>query len=78
MPFQDIAVNLYGPLARTAAGHLFILVITDLFTKLARALPMDGTTAEDCASAVLDYWVAAYGLPDRLLSDGAPQVTSHF
>jgi len=78
MPFQDIAVDLYGPLARTAAGHRLILVITDRFTKLVRALPMDGTTDVDCASAVQDYWVAAYGPPDRLLSDGGPQFTSHF
>jgi len=27
---------------------------------------------------VLDYWVAAYGPPDRLLSDGGPQFTSYF
>jgi len=53
-------------------------VITDRFTKLVRALRVDGTTAVDCASAVLDYWVAAYGPPDRLLSDGGPQFTSHF
>jgi len=78
MPFQDIAVDLYGPLARTAARHRFILVITDRFTNLVRALPMDGTTAVACASAVLDYWVAAYGPPDRLLSDRGPQFTSHF
>jgi len=77
VPFQDIAVDLYGPLARTAAGRGFILVIPDRFTKLVCALPMDGTTAVDCASVVLDYWVSAYGPPDRLLSDGGPQLTSH-
>jgi len=55
MLFQDIAVDLYGPLERTAAGHRFILVITDRFTKLVRAIPMDGTPAVDYASAVLDY-----------------------
>jgi len=55
MPFQDISVDLCGLLARTAAGHRFILVITDRFTKLVRALPMDGTTAVDCASVVPDY-----------------------
>jgi len=78
IPFQYIAVDLYGPLARTAAGHRFILVITDRFSKLVRALPMDCTTAVDCASVVMDYWVAAYGPPDRLLSDGGPQFSSHF
>jgi len=77
MPFQDIAVDLCGPLARTAAGHRYILVITDRFTKLVRALPLDGTTAVDCASVVVDSWVAAYGPPDRLMSDGGPQFTSH-
>jgi len=78
MPFQDIAVDLYGPLERTAAGHRFILMITDRFTKLVRAIPMDGTSAVDCASVVLDYWVGAYDPPDGLLSDGGPQFTSHF
>jgi len=72
MPFQDDAVDLFGPLARTDAGHRFILVITDRFTKLVRALPMDGTTAVDCASVVLDYWVASYKPPDRLMSDTGP------
>jgi len=70
-------VDLYGPLERTAAGHRFILVITDRFTKLVRAIPMDGTSAGDSASVVLDYWVCAYGPPDRLLSDGGPQFTGH-
>jgi len=40
VPSQDTEVDLYGPLDRTAAGHRFILVITDLFTKLVRAIPM--------------------------------------
>jgi len=78
VPFQDIAVDLYGPLERTAAGHRFILVITDRFTKLVRAISMDGASAVDSASVVLDFWVGAYGPPDRLLSDGGPQFTSHF
>jgi len=39
---------------------------------------MDGTTAVDCASVVLDYSVTAYGPPDRLLPVGGPQFTSHF
>jgi len=78
VPFQDITVDLYRPLERTAAGHRFILVITDRFIKLVRAIPMDGTSAVDGASVVLDYWVSAYGPPDQLLSDGGPQFNSHF
>ena len=78
MPFKDIAVDLYGPPDETTAGHRFIVVITDRFTKLVRAILMDGTLAVDCASVVLDCGVAVYGPPDRLLSDRGPQLTSHF
>jgi len=31
LPFQDIAVELYGPLDRTVAGHRLVLEITDRF-----------------------------------------------
>jgi len=61
VPFQDVAVDLYGPLERTAAGNENILVITDRFTKLVRAIPMGSVKAVDCAFVVLDSWVAVYG-----------------
>jgi len=77
MLFQDISVDLYGHFAWTSAGRRFILVITDRFTKLVRAFPMDGTSAVDCASVVLEIWVAAYCPQDRLMSDGVPQIASH-
>jgi len=76
MPFRDIAVDLCGPLDRTAAGQRLIVVITERFTKLVRATSMDGTSV-DCALVDLDHRVAAYGPPDRLLSDGGPQFTGH-
>ena len=78
MLVQDIAVDLYGPLALTAAGHRLIHVKIYRVTKLVRSIPKDGTTAVDCDLVVLDCWVAAYRPPDRLLSDGGPQFTSHF
>lgn len=78
IPFQDIATDLYGPLPNTAAGHEYVMVITDRFSKLTRAVPMGRVKSIDCASVLLDYWIAAYGLPDRILSDGGPQFTAKF
>jgi len=49
MPLHGIPVDLQGRLDRTAAGHRLILVITDRFTKLVRDIPMDGTSAVNCA-----------------------------
>ena len=67
LPFQEITTDLFGPLAKTAAGHEYIMVITDRFSKLVRAIPMGQTRAVDCASVLLDYWIGAYGPPDRVL-----------
>jgi len=76
LPFQDIATDLFGPLTKTAAGHEYIMVITDRFSKLVRTIPMGQTRAVDCASVLLDYWIGAYGAPDRVLSDGGPLFTA--
>jgi len=78
LPFQDVATDLFGPLAKTAAGNEYIMVITDSFSKLVRAIPMGKVRAVDCASVLLDYWIGAYGPPDRILSDGGPQFTALF
>jgi len=55
LPFQDVATDLFGPLARTAAGNEYIMVITDRVSKLVRAIPMGKVRAVDCASVLLDY-----------------------
>jgi len=55
LPFQDSAMDLFEPLAKTAAGHEYIMVITDRFYKLVRAIPMGQTRAVDCATVHVDY-----------------------
>jgi len=76
--FQDVTTDLFGPLAKTAAGNEYIMLITDRFSKLVRAIPMGGVRAVECASVLLDYWIGAYGPPDRVPSDGGPQFTAQF
>lgn len=38
-------MDILGPLHKTRRGHTFILVITDRFSKLTRAIAMRSTTA---------------------------------
>jgi len=78
LPFQNIATDLFGPLSKTAAGHEYIMVITDRVSKLVRAIPMGQTRAVDCAFVLLHCWIGDYGPPDRVLSDGGPQFTAQF
>lgn len=71
-----MATDLFGPLDKTAHGNEYIMVVTDRSTNMVRAHPMGRVHAIDCASVFLDYWIAAYGPPDSILSDGGPQFTA--
>lgn len=75
---QDVATDQYGPLEKTAAGNEYFIVITEVFTKIVRAISMGRVHAIDCDSVLSDYWIAAYGPPDRILLDGGPQFTARF
>jgi len=72
-PFAALAIDLLGPLPRTAEGYEYILVICDRFTKATLAVPLKDISALDVLSALLDTWGASYGIPDLVLSDNGPQ-----
>jgi len=69
-------MDLLGPLPTSKGGHKHVLVICDLFTKLTRAIPLREATALTVASAFIDTWVAAYGIPDSVLTENGPQIAS--
>jgi len=69
-------MDLLGPLTTSRGGHKHVLVICDRFTKLTRAIPLPDATALTVSSAFIDTWVAAYGIPDSVLTDNGPQFAS--
>jgi len=75
-PFSGLAMDLLGPLTTSRGGHKHVLVICDRFTKLTRAIPYRDATALTVSSAFIDTWVAAYGIPDSVLTDSGPQFAS--
>jgi hypothetical protein len=44
-PLEFVAIDILGPLTKTAHGNRFLLVISDRFSKLTRTTPMRTTTA---------------------------------
>ena len=60
----------------TRGGHKHVLVMCDRFTKLTRAILLLDATALTVSSAFIDTWVAAYGIPDSVLTDNGPQFAS--
>ena len=75
-PFSGLAMDLLDPLTTSRGGHKHVLVICDRFTKLTRAIPLRDATALTVSSAFIDTWVAAYGIPDSVLTDNGPQFAS--
>jgi len=75
-PFSGLAMDRLGPLTTSRGGHKHVLVICDRFTKLTRAIPLRDATALTLSSAFIDTWVAAYGIPDSVLTDNGPQFAS--
>ena len=77
-PLEFVAMDIAGPYPRTRNGNEYVVVLTDRFTKLTRAIPTRTTTASDVASIFIDYWIYSYGVPDYLLTDRGTQFMSKF
>jgi len=71
-PFSGLSMDLLGPLPTSKGGHKHVLGICDRFTKLTKAIPLREATALTVTSAFIDTWVAAYGIPDSVLTDKGP------
>lgn len=77
-PLEFVAMDLFGPLKKTARGNTSILFITDRFTKMTRCIPLRNTTAATVAAAFLEYWVYAYGAAQYILTDNGKQFVAKF
>ena len=56
-------------LVEPSSGYEHILVITDHFTKFARAIPTKNESAITTARALYQNFMTIYGVPTRLMSD---------
>lgn len=73
--FDHIHVDIVGPLP-SSQGYTHLFTVMDRFTRWPEAIPITGTTATDCARALLFHWVSRFGIPSRMTSDRGTQFTS--
>uniref|UniRef100_A0A8C5LTZ1 Gypsy retrotransposon integrase-like protein 1 n=1 Tax=Leptobrachium leishanense TaxID=445787 RepID=A0A8C5LTZ1_9ANUR len=72
VPFERIAMDLVGPLPKSARGHQYILVIMDYATRYPEAIPLRQTSAKNIAKELLQVF-SRVGIPKDLLTDqGTP------
>jgi hypothetical protein len=53
-PSERIHADLFGPLQNSERGNMYILVITDAFTKMARLTPLNRKDAASVTKAMMD------------------------
>lgn len=67
-PFEVVGVD-YLSLGRPGDLYPYILVMTDLFSKYALAVPTKDQSAETTAKALYNGLIQTFGCPERILTD---------
>ncbi len=74
-PFQQISIDIVGPLPMTDDGERYIISILDRFSRYCMLQATKTVTAVDIVKC-LDKWISIFGPPKSILSDNGPQFIS--
>ncbi|KAL6475049.1 hypothetical protein MHYP_G00160890 [Metynnis hypsauchen] len=78
-PWEVVGVDFVGPLPRTAAGNVYILVFIDYFSKWIEVSAVREATAQVATSKFQSEVFAHHGAPKYLISDrGTPFMSEFF
>lgn len=75
---EIVAMEIIEPLPKTLHGNLYVLVITDCYSKLTTVIPTSKTAASHVANPFLNLWIVTFGVPTYLLADNGPQFACMF
>ena len=74
-PFDEIALDIIGPLPRSRQGYRFALTAICMASRWPEVYPLKDTKAENIASALIEF-LARNGIPSKILTDQGSQFTS--
>ena len=74
--FERVAADIAGPFPKTANENVYILVISDYFTKFSEIYPIPNMEAKTIASVFFRGWIKRYGCPREFHSDQGTQFES--
>ena len=71
--WQLISSDIFGPLPKSNAGHEYVLVITDYFSKFSIFVPMRTVTAVKVIREIEERVFLAFGVPEFMIVDNGVQ-----
>jgi transposase InsO family protein len=74
-PWQIVSVDYLGPLIRSKAGKMHLLVVTDWFSKYVILQPMRAAEAKSLVKFIEDQVILVFGAPEVVVSDNGSQFT---
>uniref|UniRef100_A0A8C5LXY9 Gypsy retrotransposon integrase-like protein 1 n=1 Tax=Leptobrachium leishanense TaxID=445787 RepID=A0A8C5LXY9_9ANUR len=75
VPFERIAMDIVGPLEKSARGHQYILVILDYATRYPEAVPLRKANARNIARELVQVFARVGILKEILTDQGTPFVS---
>ncbi|KAA0056789.1 uncharacterized protein E5676_scaffold701G00340 [Cucumis melo var. makuwa] len=76
-PFEAWGLDLVGPITpKSSAGHSYILVATDYFSKWTEAIPLREAKKENVANFIRTHIIYRYGIPHRIVTDNGRQFSN--
>ena len=76
-PWEEISVDLIGPLPQSKKRNVYLLVIIDIFSNWVEAFPLTATQAK--SQTIIDKMMIVFchwGFPSTIISDNGPQFIS--
>ena len=75
-PLELVALDICGPFVETKHGNVYILVLSDYFTKWTEAYPIPNHTAFTVADCVVTQFIARFGVPQVIHTDQGSEFES--
>lgn len=73
---EFIAINVFGPLPRTAEGNQYVVVMIERYLNLTRALPISKAYSAPEENVILDFWILFYCILVSVSASDKLQFTS--